>query len=429
MKRNFKRFGIGMVAAGALLALAACNNDSSGGTDASGGGNTSGTNSDGTTLTVSVDEGYKDYIEEIKGQFEEDNNVTVNVIVSDMMDQMDALALDGPSGQGPDVTMSPYDRIGSTAEQGHIAEVTLGNSDQYNDTDTSLVTVDGTVYGAPAVIETLVLYYNKDLVDAAPTTFDDLEALAEDSRFDFPSEAGKNTGFLAKWTDFYFSYGLISGYGGYIFGEDGTDTTDIGLNNEGAVEAITYATDWFQNVWPQGMQDVSSAGDFVTQQFTSGQTAAIIDGPWQAAAFADSGVNYGVAPIPELKNGEAYEAFGGGKGWVISNYSTVKEIAQNWLDYVTNQENQELFYEETQEIPANQAARQTATESNNELTNAVIEQFEDATPMPNISEMAEVWVGEENMMFEAASGTKTPQEAADDAVQTIEEAIDQKYNN
>lgn len=73
----------------------------------------------------------------------------------------------------------------------------------------------------------------------------------------------KNTGFLAKWTDFYFSYGLLAGYGGYVFGDEGTNPKDIGLNNKGSVEGITYATKWFQDVWPKGMQDNKSADDFI----------------------------------------------------------------------------------------------------------------------------------------------------------------------
>ncbi|WP_265459844.1 extracellular solute-binding protein [Enterococcus sp. HY326] len=423
--KSYKKFGLGLVAASAALTLAACGGGSDSSTADSGSSASGG--SDDNTLTVSVDKGYVDYINEIKGAFEDENGVTIEVIEKDMFDQLDALALDGPAGKAPDVMMSAYDRIGGLAQQGHLAEVTLGNADDYDETDQAQVTVDDKVYGAPAIIETLVLYYNKDLVDAAPTSFTELEALAEDSRFDFASESGKNTGFLAKWTDFYYSYGLMAGYGGYIFGEDGTDTSDIGLNNSGAVEGITYATDWFQNVWPQGMQDITSAGDFVTNQFTSGAAAAIIDGPWQAATYTDAGVNFGIAKIPTLANGEDYQAFGGGKGWVVSNYSTHKDTAQEFLDYLTNQENQEKLYEDTQEIPANQAARETASAAGNELTTAVIEQYASAQPMPNIPEMAEVWTGEENMMFEAASGTKTPQEAADDAVQTIKDAIEQKY--
>ena len=417
-KRNAKKLGLGLVSLGILGGLAACGNGNS---------SAEGDTEEGKTLTVSVDSGYKDYINEIKDTFEKENDVKIKLVEKDMFDQLESLALDGPAGKGPDVMMAAYDRIGALGQQGHLAEVKLGNESAYDETDKAQVTYDGKIYGEPAVIETLVLYYNKDLVDTAPSTFKDLENLSKDSRFAFESEAGKNTGFLAKWTDFYYSYGLIAGYGGYVFGDDGTDPSDIGLNNAGAVEGISYATDWFKNVWPKGMQDIKSAGDFASQQFMSNKTAAIIDGPWQAQTYKENNINYGVAKIPTLNNGQPYQPFGGGKGWVVSNYAKNKDLSQKWLDYVTNQENQEKFFEMVNEIPANQQARETAKAKNDELTTAVIEQYETAQAMPNIPEMGEVWTGAENLMFDAASGSKTPKESADEAVKTISEAIEQKY--
>ena len=417
-KRSVKQLGLGLISLGILGGLAACGNGNS---------SAEGEADEGKTLTVSVDSGYKDYINEIKNTFEKENDVKIKLVEKDMFDQLESLALDGPAGKGPDVMMAAYDRIGALGQQGHLAEVKLGNESAYDETDKAQVTYDGKIYGEPAVIETLVLYYNKDLVDTAPATFKDLENLSKDSRFAFESEAGKNTGFLAKWTDFYYSYGLIAGYGGYVFGDDGTDPSDIGLNNAGAVEGISYATDWFQNVWPKGMQDIKSAGDFASQQFMSNKTAAIIDGPWQAQIYKENNINYGVAKIPTLNNGQPYQPFGGGKGWVVSNYAKNKDLSQKWLDYVTNQENQEKFFEMVNEIPANQQARETAKAKNDELTTAVIEQYETAQAMPNIPEMGEVWTGAENLMFDAASGSKTPKESADEAVKTISEAIEQKY--
>ncbi|AII39474.1 maltodextrin-binding protein MdxE [Enterococcus faecium 505] len=417
-KRSAKKLGLGLVSLGILGGLAACGNGNS---------SAEGEAEEGKTLTVSVDSGYKDYINEIKDTFEKENDVKIKLVEKDMFDQLESLALDGPAGKGPDVMMAAYDRIGALGQQGHLAEVKLGNESAYDETDKAQVTYGGKIYGEPAVIETLVLYYNKDLVDTAPATFKDLENLSKDSRFAFESEAGKNTGFLAKWTDFYYSYGLIAGYGGYVFGDDGTDPSDIGLNNAGAVEGISYATDWFQNVWPKGMQDIKSAGDFASQQFMSNKTAAIIDGPWQAQTYKENNINYGVAKIPTLNNGQPYQPFGGGKGWVVSNYAKNKDLSQKWLDYVTNQENQEKFFEMVNEIPANQQARETAKAKNDELTTAVIEQYETAQAMPNIPEMGEVWTGAENLMFDAASGSKTPKESADEAVKTISEAIEQKY--
>lgn len=420
-KSMYKKIALGALALTATVALAACGGKEDTKSDSA------GSDASSDKLTISVAEGYVDYLNDIKGDFETEHNVTVEVIEKDMFDTLDGLSLDGPAGKAPDVMMAPYDRIGSLGQQGQIAEVVLGNAADYDETDKQQVTLDGKIYGEPAIIETLVFYWNKDLQAEAPTTFKELEELAKDPKYDYENEKGTNVAFLAKWTDFYFSYGLLAGYGGYVFGDDGTNPEEIGLNNAGSVEGITYATKWFQDVWPRGMQDITANDNFMTEQFLDGNTVAIIGGPWAAQSYKEAGLNYGASVIPTLDNGESYQPFGGGKGWVISNYSKNKDLAQEWLDYVTNQENQEKLYDMTNEVPANQAAREYAKSKDDELTTAVIEQYVTAQPMPNIPEMAEVWSGAENMMFDAASGSKTPQEAADTAVKIIQEGIEQKY--
>nr|WP_276931549.1 extracellular solute-binding protein [Globicatella sulfidifaciens] len=378
------------------------------------------------TLVISA-AGEYDYVKNHIAKFEEEYGVKVELLDADMFEKLDGLALDGPAGTAPDVLIAPYDRIGSLAQTGLINEVTLNEEAGYDDTDKQQVSTDGVVYGAPAVIETVVLYYNKDLLPEAPKTFDELRELTKDEKYAFAGEDGKSTAFLAQWTNFYHSYGLIAGYGGYIFGEDGTNYEDIGLNSEGAVEGINYAVDWFQNVWPQGMLDVSSVSDFVMQQFTDGKAAAIIDGPWQAAAIKEAGVNFGVAKIPTLPNGEEYKPFAGGKGWVVSAFTDKQELAQEFLNWVTSEEIQTAMYEESGQIPANHAARKVAAEAGNELTTAVIDVYSNAEPMPNIPQMSEVWTGAENLMFDAGSGNKSAQEAADAAVELIKQSIEQKY--
>ena len=87
--------------------------------------------------------------------------------------------------------MAPYDRVGGLGNDGQLAEVALNKDSKTDKTTESLVTNGGKVYGAPAVIETLVLYYNKDLLQEAPKTFGELEELAKDSKYDFAGEDGK----------------------------------------------------------------------------------------------------------------------------------------------------------------------------------------------------------------------------------------------
>ena len=390
------------------------------------GGKKDDTSASENELTVYVDNGYKAYMEEAAKAFEKESGTKVTIKTGDALGGLDKLSLDNQSGKAPDVMMAPYDRVGGLGNDGQLAEVTLNKDSKTDKTTESLVTNGGKVYGAPAVIETLVLYYNKDLIQEAPKTFGELEELAKDSKYDFSGEAGKNTAFLADWTNFYYAYGLLSGNGGYVFGKDGTDPKDVGLNNQGAIDGIEYAKTWYAK-WPKGLQDTKGAANFIQTQFQEGKTAAIIDGPWKAASLKEAKVNYGVATIPTLPNGKAYSAFGGGKAWVIPAGANHPEAAQKFVDFLTTTDQQKALYDKTNEVPANTEAREYAVGKNDELTAAVVKQFENAQPMPNISEMSTVWDPAATMLFDAVSGKKSAKDAADDAVKLIKETIEQKF--
>lgn len=383
--------------------------------------------SEAKEITLYVEDQYKAYAETVAKAYKEQSGTTVNIKSGDQMGGLDKLSLDNQSDQAPDVMMAPYDRVGSLGTDGQLSEVKLSDGAKTDDKTKSLVTAaDGKVYGAPAVIESLVMYYNKDLVKEAPKTFADLENLAKDSKYAFAGEDGKTSAFLADWTNFYFAYGLLAGNGGYVFGQNGKDAKDIGLANDGAIKGVEYAKTWYEK-WPKGMQDTEGAGNLIQTQFQEGKTAAIIDGPWKAQAFKDAKVNYGVATIPTLPNGKDYAAFGGGKAWIIPSSTKNLEAAQKFVDFLVSTEQQKAFYDKTNEIPANTEARSYAEGKNDELTTAVIKQFKNAQPMPNISQMSAVWDPAKTMLFEAVSGKKDAKTAANDAVTLIKETIKQKF--
>ena len=383
--------------------------------------------SEAKEITFYVEDQYKAYAEKVAAAYEKESGTKVNIKSGDQLGGLDKLSLDNQSGQAADVMMAPYDRVGSLGTDGQLSEVTLSDGAKTDDKTKSLVTAaDGKVYGAPAVIESLVMYYNKDLLKEAPKTFAELEELAKDSKYAFAGEEGKTSAFLADWTNFYYAYGLLSGNGAYVFGDNGKNPKDIGLANDGAIKGIEYAKSWYEK-WPKGMQDGTAAGNLIQTSFQEGKTAAIIDGPWKAQAFKDAKVNYGVATIPTLPNGKDYAAFGGGKAWIIPSSTKNLEGAQKFVDYLVSTEQQKAFYEATNEIPANTEARAYAEGKNDELTTAVIKQFKNAQPMPNISQMSAVWEPAANMLFDAVSGKKDAKTAANDAVTLIKETIKQKF--
>ena len=147
----------------------------------------------------------------------------------------------------------------------------------------------------------------------------------------------------------------------------------------------------------------------------------------ESSSLQDAKVNYGVATIPTLPNGKDYAAFGGGKAWIIPSSTKNLEAAQKFVDFLVSTEQQKAFYDKTNEIPANTELVHTLKVKNDELTTAVIKQFKNAQPMPNISQMSAVWDPAKTMLFEAVSGKKDAKTAANDAVTLIKETIKQKF--
>ncbi|GBU10587.1 maltose transport system [Erysipelotrichaceae bacterium] len=369
-------------------------------------------------LKVSMEESYMPFIESIRGAFEEEHGITLEITTRPMFDSLDGLALEGPAGNAADVFMLPHDRIGPLVTAGQLAQVSLDDADAYPKKAVQAATFLGDVYMAPQSLEGLILYYNKDLMPTAPTSFLELEALVGKPEYAFSSEEGKSTAFLANFLDMYYAYGAIAGYGGYAFGDMGTNPEDIGLNNAGSVEALTYIKKWY-DIYPQGLKDAEGAASIIKDSFNSGKTAAIIEGPWMANDLNIANIGYAV--IPELPNGGEFSPFAGVKGWGISNFSTNKELANSWLNYITNEENNKTYYEQTKEVPATIKNVEIVKASNDLLSGTVAKQFENAQPMPNIPEMSAIW-DFKGTLFEAASGSDI-QTAADNGVIIIKEAI------
>ncbi len=401
-----KKFGKLFFAAVISLSLVACGGGSTSSADAS------------KVLKVSVEATYVPFVESIKEEFEKENGVTLEVTARPMFETLDGLALEGPSGSAADVFMLAHDRIGPLVVSGQLAPVTLDNKADYADKAVQAATFEDKTYIAPSSVEALILYYNKDLLPEAPTSFSTLEDLAKNPKFDFAGETGKSVAFLTDFINVYYAYGVIAAPGGYAFGKDGTDPTDVGLNNAGAIKGLDYIKSWY-NVFPQGMKDTETAPSIIKDSFNSGKTAAIIDGPWVAKDLSIE--NLGYAVIPTLPTGEEVTPFAGVKGWGVSNFSTNKDVANKWVNYVTNKDNSKKFHEASKEIPANKSVLTEIKASDDLLSGTVAKQFEASEPMPNIPEMSAIWEFK-GTIFEIVSGADT-KTAADAGVNTIKEAI------
>lgn len=220
-------------------------------------------------------------IEDAVAQFEEDHDVTIKVVEKAYAQQIEDLRLDGPAGTGPDVFTMPGDQVGTAVTEGLLKELSVDEDIQSIYTESAMQSqiVDGKVYGMPKAVETTMLYYNKDLVseDELPTTLDGWYELSKELT------DGETFGFLALFDQIYYAQSIMGGYGGYIFGQDESgnyDPTDIGINNEGAVEGAEYIQKFYdEGLFPTGI--IGEQGiNVLDSLFSEGKAAAVISGPW-----------------------------------------------------------------------------------------------------------------------------------------------------
>lgn len=350
--------------------------------------------------------------------FEKENDVKVNVQEMPFAQQLEKLRLDGPAGIGPDVLVIPNDQLGGAVVQGLLTPLNLDKEqvDAFTPASINAFRMDNALYGVPKAVETLVLIYNKDLI-AKP--LDSLQSWLDYSK---TQRAENKYGLLAKFDQIYYSWGAIGPMGGYLFGKNDKGSynpQDIGLNQPGAVEAVTFLKKFYsEGVFPSGILGDNGL-NAIDSLFTEKKAAAVINGPWAFQPYEAAGVNYGVAPLPNLPDGKPMSSFLGVKGYVVSTWSKDKAMAQKFIEFINQPKYVKIRYVSTREIPAQKAMIDDPMIKNDEKASAVAVQAARATAMPGIPEMGEVW-GPANAALELSlTGKQEPKAALDSATKQI----------
>ncbi|MEH4626812.1 extracellular solute-binding protein [Phytobacter diazotrophicus] len=357
-------------------------------------------------------------IQDAVKDFEQKYDVKVNVQEMPYAQQLEKLRLDGPAGIGPDVLVIPNDQLGGAVVQGLLAPLNLDKEkvDAFTPASINAFRLDNTLYGVPKAVETLVLIYNKDLIDKP------LQSLPEWLDYSKKQREQNKYGLLAKFDQIYYSWGAIGPMGGYLFGKNdkgGFNPKDIGLNKPGAVEAVTFLKKFYsEGVFPSGILGDNGL-NAIDSLFTEKKAAAVINGPWAFQPYEAAGVNYGVVPLPNLPDGKPMSSFLGVKGYVVSTWSKDKQLAQQFLEFINQPQYVKTRYIATREIPAQKAMIDDPMIKNDEKASAVAVQAARATAMPGIPEMGEVW-GPANAALELSlTGKQEPQTALDAATKQI----------
>ena len=201
-------------------------------------------------------------------------------------------------------------------------------------------------YGIPTGIATEVLYYNKDMFDAAgvsyPTndwTWDDYEDAAKKlSKSDGSQWGSDSPSFNGVW------YSLI--------GAAGDDVVKDGKLSFG--NGLKKTLEWQKRLVDEKAQPEPAGGNKVSDLFVAGKAAMTIGGSWSVMTYKDVDFNWDFTTIPAPKGGRKYNSMHT-SFWGISADSKKKEQAMKVVKWLSSEEGQKISSKQTGNMPVFQS--------------------------------------------------------------------------
>jgi maltose-binding protein MalE len=345
-------------------------------------------------LVVWAEEKVATALDPLVGAYEAAAGVDIEVVVYDFGAIRTDVQTAGPAGEGPDVFLGAHDWVGELAANGVVAPLDLGSvaSDLF-EVGVTAFSYGGEVYGFPYATEAIAMFYNADLVDSVPATWEEAKTACDTAGTEFCVGTPSN--------DAYHNHPFIASAGGYVFASTGGfDASDVGLDNAGAIASAEYLDGLVKN----GTVYSADYGGAMSN-FQEGRALFWMTGPW--ARGDASAVNYGVGLIPQF-DGNAATPFVGVRGAMVSSFSDNQVLAQSFiLDFFATIDVQQAMYESDPRLPATKSLF-AVVEAADPIAASFAASASNGIPMPNIPEMGSVWgpmADALNVIREQAYGT------------------------
>lgn len=266
----------------------------------------------------------------------------------------DLLKTDAASGDLPDIFNMSQDQFYFYASNDALLDLTpyldaagipatvwgKGLIDPYRHGD------NGDVYGAPLNWDTVALFYNKDMFDAAglayPTaawTWDDFAATAEKLTDTANGVWGASVynDYQSGWANWIASAGVDP-----VVSADRTQCT---FTEPGSVEALTFLKGLVDKGY---MPTISQLGgtnaDDGYNLFKSGKVAMFSNGEWQLPnMFKDVTFNWDIVQLPKNPTTERSRAILHAVAYAASANSKNPDLAANLIQYLVSDEGEQFF--------------------------------------------------------------------------------------
>ncbi|MFH2051482.1 MAG: sugar ABC transporter substrate-binding protein [bacterium] len=281
--------------------------------------------------------------------------------------------------------------------------------------------IDGRLYGVPWYVDTRVLFYRADLLEAAgyphaPRSWTEWrETMAAVVQLQGPGHYGILLP-LNEWTQ------------PVILGLQGGSPLLAAGDTRGAFAqpAFAQAFDFYLDLFRDGLAPPVANNEVANlyQEFARGTFAMYVSGPWNLGEFArrlppELQDAWATAPLPAPDAEAAADpgtpglSLAGGSSLVVFRGGDHPEEAWRLIEFLSRPEQQIRFFELTGDLPAHRAAWDDPRLAGDPRAAAFAAQLERVTATPKIPE----WEQIANRVWEAAEqairGSATPERALD----------------
>lgn len=359
------------------------------------------------------------------GEFSEmDNGITIEVREIRFDDIVTETLRAFATRTNPDIISIDNPDHAAFAARGAFLDLTdlAAGSDQidmdnYFPGPRSSFTWDGGVYGIPRASNTIALYYNKDLFEAAgldpdspPTTWDELYEAA--SALTDPDNDVYGIAFSAKASEegtFQFLPWLQMTGGSFEQ-----------VNGDGAADALAF----WKTLLDEGLTspDTLTRGQWdSTGTFNGGNAAMVISGPWELNRMAsDAQFEWGVTLLPVREEGGPRASALGDFNLAIFDNTEHPEEAFSFLEYFDSQMDR-LWPEFTRMPPRPDVSLAPTGDARiDEAAGVFTEQLQYAANRGPHPEWPRISRAIQDAIQSSLTGQKEPQEALDDAQAVID---------
>lgn len=203
---------------------------------------------------------------------------------------------------------------------------------------------NGKQYGGPFYYDSIGLFYNKDMFDAAgipyPDASWDWNKLREVSQQ--LTKAPNQYGMVVWWSSQEQTFNFIFSNGGEVVADNKCQ-----ISEQPAVEAVQYLVDLIYK--DKVSQEPAAMGDDPTTFFQQGKAAMITTGSWNVNAYKKSitGFKWDVAPLPKAPTGKSVSVVSG-LGNVANAKTQHPDEAWAWINFIASEEGQRIIAENGQ---------------------------------------------------------------------------------